>query len=279
MTERIHLWAIQLGTAALLAMGALAVAAGAASAGSATTIYNNIPNPHPKDLVSQSFEATSTSEFGGQVEFAGTARSEPTVKVALSSYACQTGTSSTCKSAMNSRFQWPITLNVYEVGAGGTIGPRIATDTQTFSIPYRPSSSVKCPETIEGKGWGKECDLGILSRISFKLKRVTLPTTAIIAVAFNTENDGAAPTGEAGPYNSLNVSVSSSYMYNEGTKGWEFTALPLLVGADPLPADAYLSSTSGGAYCDGGASGTGSFRLDTGCWSGLQPELEVAAKS
>ncbi len=219
-------------------------------------------------------------EFGGQVEFAGTDRTEPTVKVALSSYACQSGTSTTCKSAMGAKFEWPVTLNVYEVGPEDGVGSRIATDTQTFSIPYRPTAGKKCPETVEGEGWGKECDLGKLSKVTFKLKGVTLPSAAIIAVAFNTENYGVTPTGEAGPYNSLNVAVSSSYSYNEGTKGWTFTPLPLLVGKDPLPEDAYLNSTWAGAYCDKGAAGTGSFRLDTGgCWAGLQPEFEVQARS
>lgn len=260
------------------ALGALAVCASNAAA-TGTTIYSNVPNPHPGDLVSQAFEATSTSEFGGVVEFAGTARKEPRVTVGLSSYACQSGDSTTCKSAMNAHFEWPITLNIYEVGPGNTVGARIETETRTFHIPYRPSASSKCPSTVEGKGWGTECDQGKFTRVHFKLKHFTLPSAAILAVAFNTENYGASPTGEAGPYNSLNVAVSSSYKYDEATQEWSFTALPVLVGSDPLPEDAFLSSTWGGAYCDKGAGGTGSFRLDTGCWSGFQPEFEVTASS
>jgi hypothetical protein len=49
------------------------------------------------------------------------------------------------------------------------------------------------------------------------------------------------------------------------------------VGTDPQPADAYLNSSFGGAYCDGGTGGTGSFRLDAPCWTGFQPAIEVAA--
>src|SRR3981081_3008876 len=76
--------------AALLATGALlAVAAGAASA---ATVYNNIPSPLPGNLPSVGFEATQTSEFGGEVEFALVPQQrEPTVAVVMSSWGCQRG--------------------------------------------------------------------------------------------------------------------------------------------------------------------------------------------
>jgi len=176
-----------------------------------------------------------------------------------------------------STFSWPVTLNVYEVGPGNAVGPQIATATQTLAIPYRRTAKKKCPLTSEGQGWGPSCLLGKLQKFHFHLAGVTLPETAIVAVAFDTEGFGAHPTGVPGPYNSLNVSVSSSYKYNQVTQAFEFSALPVTEGQDPLPEDAYLSSTWGGAYCDGGASGTGTFRLDTGCWTGFQPELQVKA--
>src|SRR6185369_11016674 len=101
---------------------------------------------------------------------------------------------------------------------------------------------------------------------------VTWPTNAIVSLAYNTTHYGYAPIGEAAAcytsgggcgYDSLNVAL---------------TASPSVV-SDPLPADAYLNSTWSGAYCDNGAGGTGTFRLDSGCWTGYQPaiEIEVAA--
>ena len=48
------------------------------------------------------------------------------------------------------------------------------------------------------------------------------------------------------------------------------------MGTQPRPDDAYLYSTFGGAYCDGSL-GTGTFRLDEGCWTGFQPAIKVAA--
>ena len=56
--------------AIFVATAALALAAGTASAG---TVYNNIPKPIPGNVASLGFEATQTSEFGGQVQFAGDA--------------------------------------------------------------------------------------------------------------------------------------------------------------------------------------------------------------
>jgi len=49
------------------------------------------------------------------------------------------------------------------------------------------------------------------------------------------------------------------------------------VGSQPLPDDAYLNSADGSQYCDGGTGGTGTFRLDAGCWTGYQPAFQVKA--
>ncbi len=258
----------------LLAIGALVCTTAAANG---ATIYSNAPKPRPNDLVSQAFEATSTSEFGGQVEFAGNQRGEATIQIGLSSYACENGTSVTCSTARGATFSWPVTVKVYEVGPGNSVGSLRASSTQTLSIPYRPSASKKCPTTVEGKGWGRECSLGKLAMFKYPLYGVWMPSDAIITIAFNTEDYGAHPTHTPGPYDSLNVALASSYTYSEATKEWTFTPEPLLTGTDPVPADAYLSSTWGGAYCDGGAGGTGSLRLDSGCWTGLQPVFNVSA--
>src|ERR1700683_157353 len=73
---------------ALLALSAvLAVASGTASA---SQIYNNNVSPRNIDLLpSVGCEALSTAEFGGQVQFAGTPRTNATVTTIMSSWACQ----------------------------------------------------------------------------------------------------------------------------------------------------------------------------------------------
>src|ERR1700733_4439350 len=53
-----------------------------------SVIYNNIPSPIPGNVPSEAFQATQTSEFGGQVQFSGTNRYNPLVNVLMSSWGC-----------------------------------------------------------------------------------------------------------------------------------------------------------------------------------------------
>lgn len=257
--------------ASLLLICASAVAAGAASG---AVVYDNIPDPAPGNLPSLGYEATSTSEFGGQVELATSKRKVTAVYVDMSSWACEKGASSTCETKGKAKFSQPITLRMYEVGPGNAVGSRIFSERQVFKIRYRPSENPACPVTEEGnKGWGAECFSGVLQRIKFHVPHVAVPQKVIIAIAYNTENYGEAPTGVAGPYNSLNVALDSEY--DEASSEWKEYAPPS-VGHDPAPADAYLDSTWGGAYCNA-EEGTGTFRLDPGCWQDFQPTFEVKA--
>ncbi len=237
-----------------------------------TTIYNNIPSPQPGNLPSQAFEATSTSEFGGQVSFAGTERQNPKVTVLMSSWGCETGhwTSGDCATTPGATFSVPITLNIYNVGAGNAPGTLVATTTKTFNIPYRPSAdSTNCTGGNAGKWFdGTTCFNGLATPVSFDVTG-TLPNSAIISVAYNTTHYGYTPVGTSScsstsagcGYDSLNVALTA----------------PPTVGTTPLPADAYLNSSWNGAYCDNGVGGTGTFRLDSGCWTGFQPAIKVEA--
>jgi hypothetical protein len=275
MTGRIPVMAAKLAAALLAATAISALAAGAAGA-SPTVIYNNLASPFPGNVPSEAIEATSTSEFGGQVEFAGPSLTTTKVTVAMSSWACQSGGAEdgSCVTSPGAKFEWPVTLRVYTVGAGNAVGTQIARLTKTFKMPYRPSANAGCTgEHLGGwKAMGK-CFHGRLFRIAFVLRGVTLPSKAIISVAFNTTDYGAEPTHVPGPYDSLNVGGM------EGAPS---------VGADPQPESVYINSTWTGAYCDAGAAGTGSFRFDPAlpgsCLpgydgfdkEGLQPAIEVA---
>jgi len=48
------------------------------------------------------------------------------------------------------------------------------------------------------------------------------------------------------------------------------------IGSYPLPTSAYWNTSTPGNYCDSGAGGSGTFRLDAGCWES-QPLIEVKA--
>jgi hypothetical protein len=252
----------------------LAVAAGASSA--ATVVYNNLPKPLPGNVQSVGFQATSASEFGGQIQTTGGA-TNPTITVGMSSWACQSGgaTDGSCVSAAGATYNEPIALNLYAVGPENSVGAKLVTVTENFAIPYRPSAdSTNC---AGNGGWFKKgkaggCFHGKLFKIKFaklgsKKAPLTLPEKVIVSVAYNTFTHGYAPTGIEGPYDSLNVALTEPVTEGEEVKP--------SVGSDPVPADAYYNSTFGGFYCDGGAGGTGTFRLDAGCWTGDQPLVEV----
>jgi hypothetical protein len=265
--------AARFAVALLAASAMLALTAGAASA--AEVIYANSPSPLPGNLPSLGYDATQTSEFGGAVEFAGTARANPTVLVTMSSWGCQTGhwTTKDCKSEPSARFAWPVTISIYEVGPGNTVGAKIAAGSKTFKMPYRPSASSKCKGAEAGKWFFKgHCFNGKAFRITLGLKVAKLPAKAIVSVAYNTTGYGAQPVGSqpctttpAGcPYDSLNVAVR------------EATEPGPSIGADPLPEDAFINSTTAGNYCEAPA-GVGTFAISKGCWKGEQPAIEVKA--
>lgn len=259
--------------AATLAVVVVAAAALAGGAGAApTTVYDNIPAPQPGNVPSVAFEATSASEFGGRVQLAGTARRDPTITVLMSSWGCQTGHwySGDCATTPGSTFTEPITVNVYAVGAGGAVGALLATQTQTFALPYRPSADAA---HCTGGRWYSTADAtcynGLATPIAFTLTGATLPDDAIVSVAYNTTHHGYTPYGEATAcytspggcgYDSLNV----------GTHAAPST------GSAP-PNDAYYNTAYAPFYCDGGAGGSGVFRLDAGCWTGYLPAIAIAA--
>ncbi|HSX35702.1 MAG TPA: hypothetical protein VLH84_02085 [Patescibacteria group bacterium] len=244
--------------------GLALVTAGTAHAAPMVTIYSNVPSPQPGNVTSEAFEATSTSEFGGQVQFGGTERNDPTVTVLMSSWGCQNGHwySGDCSTATGATFSEPVTLNVYNVGAANALGPLVTSKTLTFNIPFRPSADpVHCTGSDAGKWYNTAdgiCYNGFATPISFDLTGATLPNTAIVTLAYNTSHYGATPYGESTPcygvnggcgYDSLNVGLVN--------------AAPA-VGSNPVANSDYLNSLWNGAYCDNGTSGTGTLRFDTG---------------
>jgi hypothetical protein len=265
--------------AAVLGAVTAASAMAAATAGASVVVYNNIPSPLPGNLASEGFEATSTSEFGGAVTFAGTARANPTITVVMSSWGCQTGhwTTDNCVTAPGSTFNEPITLNIYNPGTGTTegspTGSQITSVTQSFAIPFRPSASANCTGPQAGEWYdtaSSTCFNGFATPITFTLPGVTLPAGAVISVAYNTSDYGATPYGDntachstpAGcGYDSLNVGLTA----------------PPSVGTDPQPDGIYQTSSSSGAFCDN--SNHSGFVFDTPCWTGYQPAIEVQASA
>jgi hypothetical protein len=261
---------------------------GAAPAGaSGTAIYDSTVNPLPGNLPSLGFEATQTSEVGNQVTLSGAANDLNNVVVTMSSWGCQNGaggngygTANACVTTTGATFNEPITLNIYSVGANNAVGGLLATDTQTFAIPYRPSASDPSVYSAEGctatngkwfNSSDNTCNNGLATNITFNLsaQNVVLPSNVIYGIAYNTSDYGASPYGHSTAcsgtvsgcgYDSLNVGLSQD-------------PTNVSVGTDPNPGTLYWNTSTAADYCDDGTGGTGTFRIDgaantAACWDG-----------
>jgi hypothetical protein len=258
---------------------ALVLVVGAASHAFGQTIYNNIPTPLPGNNPSVAFEATQADQFGDQLQFAAGPRTLTTVVQGMSSWGCQSGHwyDGTCSTTPGATFSHPITLNIYNVGPLNSVGSLIASVTQTFAIPYRPSAdNVNCTGANAGKWYhapSATCFNGLATTITFNLvgMGIVVPNKVVYGIAYNTTHYGNPPVGESAAcytssagcgYDSLNVLTTSA---------------PPSVGINPFPSDAYYSSETASNYCDGGAGGVDIFRLDAGCWTGFKPTVRFNA--
>ena len=126
-------------------------------------VYNSFPVPFPGSSPSLGYQATSTDEFGDHVSLAGTGRSLAAIFATLTSWTCEndppgdpTGSSEpdeACMTTPGSSYTHPITLTLYEVDNSGgvpAVGPLIANETITATVPFRPSwDSVNCTADSE----------------------------------------------------------------------------------------------------------------------------------
>jgi hypothetical protein len=240
----------------------LAMSAVSAGSASAEVVYNNVPSPLPGNFASEGLAATSSTEFGGEIELAGKARSKPTVTVVMSSWACETGGvyEGTCKTLKTKPFKVPVTIKVYNVGELEE-GP-IAEATKNEKMSYRPSSN---PEKCDTERWydaaDGHCYHGFAFPISIQLKKLKkMPKRSVITVSY---------PHSSGPAQSLNVATSEP---SEGT---------LSLGHQPVE-EWFVNSTWSEMYCPGAKDvGTLGPEEGTGCQEGInyQPVISVGAES
>jgi hypothetical protein len=217
------------------------------SAWADTVIYSTVPSPLPPNSPSLGYEATSTQEFGDLIQFSGASLNLTGVTVGMSNWAYESeweplGTST--------GFNIPLTLNLYNVGAGDTVGSMIATQTIDAFIPWRPEPTPgTCAPGSNNDYLGSDgqCYAGSNSTVSFDFTGTTVPDEIIYGLAYNTTDYGYNPTGVPGPDESLNFALAT---------------VPPTVGSNPLPDTAYWNTSFAGNYADGGAAGVGIFRQD-----------------
>ena len=137
------------------------------------------------------------------------------------SWSCESGEwNTTCVTTPGSSFQYPATVKFYNAA-----GALLATKTQTFTIPYRPTSDPTCPTNTNYRNPAGGCSSGLAFKVAFDLRslKATVPDSFYYEISVNTSASGPAPTG--GPatakYNSINLGAY-----------YPVTTLPT-VGSDP----------------------------------------------
>lgn len=243
-------------------------------------IYDSTVSPLPGNLPSVGAEAYAFNQLGDGITFAGTSRNLTTVTVTLSSWGCQSGhwNTSDCVSAPGATFNIPITLNIYDAG-NPLPGAQIATLTQTFAVPYRPSAdNTNCTLLNAGKWYQAStgiCYNGLANNITFNFssQNLTLPNSVVYGIVYNTTSYGPSPIGQSAacfstaagcPYDSLNIAL----------------APVVTVGTKPYNDTLYQNTVYASNYCDIGLAGTGTFRLDSptsACWVGYVPAAQFNA--
>jgi hypothetical protein len=199
------------------------------------TVYDSTIAPLPGNTHSFAYEATGTYEFGNEITPVASTSPLDTVVVDMSSWACQIGSGATCATTPGATFSVPITFDIFNPAS--PTAAAIATDTQTFNIPFRPSADPT--HCSGGTGWydatTNACYNGYLTPITFNFSSqdFVLPSTLVYGIEFSTADYGPAKTGtESAPYNSLNVGLST-----EPTN--------VTVGQDTAPGNVFVAGHQG----------------------------------
>ncbi|MES2973233.1 MAG: PKD domain-containing protein [Pseudomonadota bacterium] len=184
--------------------------------------FNALITPMPQSYPSWGFEALSIASVGDHMALGA---SDPNTLagfvVGMSSWACETGTwTSGCNTTPGSTFQYPMSVNFYSM-----TGQLLATKTQTFTMPYRPSPDPTCADATNWRRTDGVCTGGLAFHVRFDLRslKAAVPDSFYYELTMNTRTAGPAPTGVNGPADWMNVGV-----YNAGVN-------PPSVGTDPTP--------------------------------------------
>jgi hypothetical protein len=180
-----------------------APAAGAVSG--SELVYDALPNIDPQiSYAGHNYQTSETSQLADSIKLGGSNRVLETVSVTLHSAAEFLDYSSYTEN-INSWSQ-EVTVHVYSnhLGENGIPDTWLATRVQSFDIPWSPEGSVN----------------GVTANVVFDFTTqasLVLPDDVIVVVAFNTQNYGAVPAINPGPYDLLSVAVPQNQLPTVGT--------------------------------------------------------------
>src|ERR1700688_1148406 len=148
----------------LLAVAALPMI----SAFADTMIYNTNSSPLPGDVYSLNYQGTGTAEFGDLIQFGAGPRNLTSAILTMSDWAMESTYEPVGTSAGYTK---SLTLNLYNVGAGNTVGSLIGSDTIAAFVPWRPeaSNSAACDTLSEWQDGSGNCWNGLAFQVTFAL--------------------------------------------------------------------------------------------------------------
>jgi hypothetical protein len=183
----------------------------------ADVVYDSLPTPQPS-VVSECYECSGTGEIGQGVVLQGNAGATLTSATVLMENWAMESTYETVGTSAG--YVVPLTLNLYDVGTGVNVGPLISTETVDALIQWQPefSTSAACQALDNQFGYANQawattngtCYFGDAQTVTFNLANIAVPSQFVWGLALNTQTYGTAPTGVAGPYNSLNIGLNNN---------------------------------------------------------------------
>ena len=250
-----------LSSAVMFIVAAAVPAVPALAQSQGTVVFDNLVSA--PNVPSQGFQCCGTAEIGDEIVLeADTPRRAGFATILMSSWSLH----SNYPDMPAAGYTHPITLSIYadEAQARAHVDP-LARITQQSLIPWRPAADPTCPGGTAWRHASGNCYNGLAFTITFDLRDLALqlPDQFVYGVAYDTNTWGYSPIGQPGPYESLNVGTA-----NVGGAG-----VPPAVGTDLQPDVVYWNTVHASWYSDGGATGSGVLRPDTG-WTGFAPSAQ-----
>jgi hypothetical protein len=225
-----------------------------------TPAYDSLVSPMPPDTWNEAFSELNTSfgpsSVGNAITLASPGTTLSSVVVALDNWACQTGNgngpgaASCVTTNPSATYPATMTLNVYNPS---NLTSAIASDTQTFNIPFRPSgNAAHCstgntwagsPYENDGSQWydaaTNTCNYGQTSTVTFNsFGGAVLPSNVVYKISYTPNS-----TSITDPSNYLNFNLST-----------ESTGIS--IGSDTDPGNLYMGLlTDGSGAAAAGPSG------------------------
>ena len=200
-------FSVAMGTALAGAMGAFSTPAHAQATATGTVVFDSIPSDAPGNVVSKGFQCCQTAELGDEITLeVDTPRRLGFVTVLMSSWSLH----SNYPAMAAAGYEHPITLNIYRDAIEAAAHEPWKTMTLEARIPWRPAADPTC-RGPGGSHRPRQCFNGFAFPLVFDLRSqsVDLPETFIYGVEYNTNTWGYHPIGQPGPYESLNVGLTS----------------------------------------------------------------------